>query len=228
MIAGILVAGCDTLSSIAGQVLNEPTELEIGSGLKEALEIGIGKGADLLAQVDGYFRSPYKILLPEEARKVTKKLENVPGFKNLEEAIVEKINRGAEDAAKKAKPIFVAAIRNLTIADATNILMAGNDAATQYLQRSTYDSLYQAFVPVINESLDKFQARKLWSDAANTYNKIPLLDKVNPDLGDYVTREALKGLFAMVAKEELNIRTNLSARTSELLRKVFAKQDKKP
>jgi hypothetical protein len=208
-------------------VYAEPTEAEIGSGLKEALEIGIGKGSDALSQIDGFFKSPYKILLPEEARKITSKLKNVPGFSDLENVILEKINRGAEDAAKQAKPIFVDAIRAITFNDALNILMGSQDAATQFLQRGTNDQLYTAFNPVINTSLDKFDARKIWSDAVKVYNKIPLIDKANPDLGDYVTREALKGMFAMVAKEEQNIRTNVSARGSELLRKVFAKQDKK-
>ena len=166
-------------------------------------------------------------MLPEEARKITSKLKNIPGFSDLENVILEKINRGAEDAAKQAKPIFVDAIRAITFSDALNILMGSQDAATQFLQRGTNEQLYTAFNPVINTSLDKFDARKIWSDAVKVYNKIPLIDKANPDLGDYVTREALKGMFAMVAKEEQNIRTNVSARGSELLRKVFAKQDKK-
>ncbi len=223
----LLASSCDTLSNLVTSVYSEPTEAEIGSGLKSALEIGISKGSDALSQIDGYFKSPYKILLPPEARNVTAKLKNVPGFSDLENIILEKINRGAEDAAKKAKPIFVSAITEITFSDALNILMGQPDAATQYLQQKTNEQLYQEFNPVIVESLDKFQARKVWSDAVAVYNKIPLINKANPDLGDYVTREALKGMFGMVAKEEQNIRTNVSARTSDLLRKVFAKQDKK-
>ena len=186
----------------------------------------LSKGADVLSATDGYFKSPYKILLPPEARKVADKLKNVPGFKNFEETILEKINRGAEDAAKKAKPIFVSAITQMTFADAMNILMGEKNAATVYLERTTSDKLYQEFNPVIVESLDKFDARDYWSKAVTTYNKIPFVEKANPDLDDYVTKEALNGLFGMVAKEELNIRTNLAARTSDLLRRVFAKQDK--
>ena len=201
-------------------------DAEIGSGLKEALNIGIGKGSDQLSQTDGYFKSPYKILLPPEARKVTDKLKNVPGFKDVENIILEKINRGAEDAAKKAKPIFVSAIKQMTFSDALNILMGNSDAATRYLERTTSTQLYNEFNPVIVESLDKFSARKYWSDAVTAYNKIPFVDKANPNLDQYVTNEALKGLFSMVEKEELNIRKNISARTSDLLRRVFAKQDK--
>jgi len=110
--------------------------------------------------------------------------------------------------------------------DAMGILMGEKNAATAYLQRTTSQPLYNEFNPVIVSSLDKFQARKYWADAVNAYNKIPFVEKANPDLDDYVTKEALKGLFSMVEKEELNIRTNISARTSDLLRRVFAKQDK--
>lgn len=207
---------------------NALTSAEIGDGLKQALEIGIGKGSDRLSQTDGFFKSSYKILLPEEARKVTDKLQNIPGFREVEDVILEKINRGAEDAAKKAKPIFVDAIKQMTFNDALNILMGDNNAATVYLNDATYASLYQEFNPIIAESLDKFNARKYWSDAVTTYNAIPFIgEKVNDDLGDYVTSEALKGLFDMVAKEELNIRKNVSARTTDLLQRVFAKQDNK-
>lgn len=213
-----------TLGTVMGDT--PLTDAEVGSGLKEALNIGIGKGADLLSQKDGYFKSQYKILLPAEARKVTDKLKNVPGFTNVENIILEKINRGAEDAAQKAKPIFVTAIKSMSFQDAMGILMGNTDAATRYLERTTYNQLYQEFSPVIIQSLDKFEARKYWLDAVTAYNKIPLVEKANPDLGDYVTKEALKGLFSMVEKEELNIRRNVGARTSDLLRKVFAKQDK--
>lgn len=201
------------------------TSAEIGAGLKQALEIGISEGAKRLAERDGYFKSQYKILLPAEARAVTDKLQNIPGFSDVENVILEKINRGAEDAAKKAAPIFVDAITGMTFQDATGILMGEKDAATSYLNHATYDKLYAEFSPVIIESLDKFNARQYWSDAVNAYNKIPFIEKVNPDLGDYVTSQALKGLFSMVEKKELEIRNNVSARTTELLQKVFAKQD---
>lgn len=204
----------------------ELTTGEASSGLKQALEIGIGKGADLLSVKDGYYKSAYKILLPPEARKVTEKLSGVPGFSNVEEIILEKINRGAEDAAQKAKPIFLMAIRQMTFADAMDILMGEKNAATSFLHRTTHQALYNEFNPVIVKSLDKFDARKYWKDAVNAYNKIPLVQKANPELDEYVTNEALKGLFSMVEKEELNIRSNVAARTTDLLKKVFAKQDK--
>ena len=216
------------LEKVLGTVLSgseELTSAEIAGGLKEALNIGISKGADRLSATDGYYKSTYKILLPEEARKVTEKLQGVPLFSDLEEVILEKINRGAEDAAKKAKPIFVSAIKQMTFTDAMNILMGNKDAATRYLERTTFDQLYQEFNPVIIESLDKFEARKVWGDAVTFYNKLPLVEKADPDLDNYVTNQALNGLFGMVEKEEVNIRENINARTSDLLKKVFAKQD---
>ena len=217
------------LQSALGTVLGSEnlTNADIASGLKQALEIGITEGATRLSQKDGYFKSPYKILLPEEARQVTNRLQNIPGFSEVENEILERINRGAEDAAKKATPIFVDAIKGMSFNDALGILMGENNAATTYLNQATYQSLYNEFNPVIIESLDKFNARKYWEDAVNAYNRIPFIEKANPDLGDYVTQEALNGLFSMVAKKELDIRVNVNARTSELLKKVFAKQDNK-
>jgi len=221
------LTACTELQNIAGTLAESGalTNAEIGQGLKQALEIGIGKGSDRLSQLDGYYKSQYKILLPAEARKVTEKLKIIPGFDKVEDIILEKINRGAEDAAKKAKPIFVNAIKQMTFDDALNILMGSDNAATTFLNNGTRNQLYGEFSPVINKSLDKYNANKYWSDAVKKYNAIPFVDKVNPDLGDYVTDQALNGLFGMVEKEEKNIRVNVSARTSDLLKKVFAKQD---
>ena len=220
------ISSCDVLQDFQKSVLSEPSSIDIANGLKEALSIGISKGSDLLSQEDGYYASVYKILLPEEARKVTDKLKVIPGFTNVEEEILKRLNKAAEDAAKSAKPIFVDAIKKMTFDDALNILMGEQDAATQYLHGSTYDGLYQAFQPEIVKSLDKFNALEYWEKAITTYNKIPFIDKVNPKLDDYVTNEALDGLFGMVAKEELAIRKDPAKRVSDLLKKVFAKQGK--
>ncbi|MBK7427672.1 MAG: DUF4197 domain-containing protein [Saprospiraceae bacterium] len=219
------LSGCAELQKILDNSTTPLTNDQIALGLKEALEIGVSKGSDVLSAQDGFYRSSYKILLPPEARKITDRLKVIPGFTNVEEIILEKINRGAEDAAKRAKPIFQNAIRQITFGDVMDILMGSNNAATQYLNRTTYQPLYNEFNPVIVESLNKFNAIQYWADAVNAYNKIPFITKVNPRLDDYVTTQALNGLFAMVEIEEARIRTDISQRTTDLLRRVFARQD---
>jgi hypothetical protein len=224
----VFLSSCAELQKAATDAMaNAPlSEMEVGNGLKEALNNGISRGVDVLSKADGYYKSPYKILLPTEVRKVTDKLKNIPGFTQVEEALLEKINRGAEDAATRAKPIFVNAIKQMTIKDAMKILMGSDNSATSYLRGATFEKLYAEFNPVIVQSLSKVGATKYWSDAVNTYNKIPLITKMNPDLDDYVTRQALDGLFNMIEKEEYDIRHNKGKRTTDLLRRVFAKQDK--
>ncbi len=203
------------------------SDADISSGLKEALNLGVDKSVQTLSAQNGYYSSVYKILLPQEAQKVTSKLKSVPGFSNLEEEAIKKINKAAEDAASKAGPIFLNAIKQMTFTDVMNILMGEKDAATQYLHKATYNALYSEFKPVMVTSLNKFGALNYYADAVNTYNKIPFVDKVNPDLADYVANKALDGLFDLVKKKELGIRTDLSQRTSSLLKRVFSRQDKK-
>ena len=225
----LIFSGCT--SSDIQRVLdsvNSSTALssaEVAKGLKEALKIGIEKGSNKLSITDGYYKSAYKILLPDEARIVAEKLSLIPGFSNLEDKIVEKINRAAEDAAKSAAPIFKDAITSMSIGDAWDILKGVDNAATSYLHLKTNDQLYGKFNPVIVSSLNKFGALDLWTNAVTKYNKIPFVEKLNPSLDDYVTNKALDGLFDMVAKEEKEIRTNVSSRVTDLLKRVFAQQD---
>jgi len=228
MCASLMACDAATLQRTLDTVLATDTlsNLDIGNGLKQALEIGVGEGANKLSAANGFLNSPYKILLPTEVRKVTDKLQNIPGFNLVEDKMVSLLNAAAEDAAKSAKPIFVDAIKSMTFTDATNILMGKNNAATTYLQRKTTNPLYSAFSPVIQNSLDKVNATDYWAKAMNAYNKIPFVQKVNPDLKDYVTKMAMKGMFSMVEKKEANIRTDVGARSTDLLQKVFAKQDK--
>lgn len=226
VVSALTLTACDVLTSAATSVLtNVLSNEDIGNGLKSALDIGISKGADALSQKGGFFNSPYKILLPEEARQVVDKLKFIPGFNKVEDVIVQKINEGAEDAAIKAKPIFINAIKQMTFSDALNILMGDKNAATAFLKRVTYDQLYNEFKPSIIQSLDKYDARKYWSDATTAYNRIPFVKKADPNLDDYVTKEALNGLFSMVEQKERSIRANKTERTTTLLQNVFAKQD---
>jgi hypothetical protein len=201
------------------------TTAEVGEGLKEALINGISKGSDLVSQMDGYFKNPeIKIPFPPDVKKVEDRLRQI-GFGNEVDKFVMTLNRGAEDAAKEAKPIFIAAIKQMTIDDAWAILKGEPDAATQYLKRTTSLQLKEKFKPVIQLSLDKVNATKYYGDIVNKYNSIPLVQKVNPDLNDYATEMAMQGLFTMIAKEEKSIREDPMARTTELLKRVFgAKQ----
>ena len=198
---------------------------EIGKGLKEALNVGVGKASDALSIEDGYLKSAYKILLPEEAQTVINKVKRVPGFQDADKKLVTLLNRAAENAATKAKPIFIKAIKKMTIKDAMNILMGEKNSATTYLNRTTHQELNDAFLPVIQNSLDEVNARSYWKKIVTAYNKIPLTKKVNSELDQYVTGKALDGMFGLVAEKELDIRENQASRSSDLLKKVFAKQD---
>lgn len=204
-----------------------PTPLEMGFGIKEALELGISKGTDLLSAKDGFLgNAAVKILFPPEAQKVEKTLRSV-GMGALADDVIVSLNRAAEDAAKEAKPIFVSAIKQMTITDATNILLGGDqEAATSYFKRVTTDQLMEKFSPVITASLSKVGATKYWTDAASQYNKIPLVKPVNTDLSSYVAQKAIDGMFIQVAQEELKIRDSLGARSTPLLQKVFGYADK--
>jgi hypothetical protein len=197
------------------------TTVEVGDGLKEALVNGVSKGADLVSLTDGYFKNPeIKIPFPPEVQRVEKTLRDI-GLGSEVDKFVMTLNRGAEDAAKQAKPIFVSAIKSMTIQDAWAILKGEDNAATEYLRRTTSTQLKDAFKPVIQSSLNKVNATKYYSDLVTRYNKIPLVEKVNPNLDDYATDKAIQGLFVMIAKEEKNIRKDPVARTTELLKRVF-------
>ncbi|GAB3535449.1 DUF4197 domain-containing protein [Pontibacter brevis] len=210
---------------LAGTAGAPVTQSEVASGLKQALEVGIKKGSNQASQEDGYYRNPLiRIPFPEDVQRVENTLRQV-GLGSEVDKFILTLNRGAEDAAKSAVPIFVSAIRQLTIADAWAILKGDRDAATQYLKRTTSQQLYDAFNPVMVASLEKTNATRYYADIVNQYNRIPLTQKVNPDLDDYATKKAIDGLFVMIAQEEAEIRENPLARTTELLRRVFAKEN---
>lgn len=219
--------GCAQLDALLGGTGGAAglTTQEIGLGLKEALNLGIGKGADNVSKQDGFFKNQaIKILFPPEVQKVQSKLENI-GLGSLTDNFVEKMNRAAEDAAKSAKPIFLSAIKNMTIQDAMNILMGPDNSATEYLKGATSGELYKAFFPVVDNSMSKLNVTQTWENVITKYNAITPLKPVNADIKQYVTNKALDGLFHMVANEEKNIRRNPGVRATDLLKRVFAKQD---
>lgn len=195
---------------------------EIAEGLKEALQVGIERGTAQLAQANGYLgNASIKILLPAEAQNAEKKLRALGFGKPVDDAIVS-MNRAAEDAARSATPIFVNAIKNMSITDGLNILNGGDMAATRYLQEKTTANLTNAFKPAIDEALKKVDATQHWNTLFTHYNKFTT-NKVNPDLVGYVTEKALAGLFLQLAVEEQKIRKDPAAQSTQLLKKVFSK-----
>ncbi|WP_184543637.1 DUF4197 domain-containing protein [Mucilaginibacter sp. FT3.2] len=226
----ITLSSCDTLNQVAQAATTNsqitPSTFEIGNGLKQALEIGTGKSSDQLSAVDGFLKNAeVKILFPPQAQSAERTLRDI-GLGSLCDNVITSLNHAAEDAAVKAKPIFLSAIKQMTLQDVTNILLGSQDAATQYFKKTTTIQLASQFKPVIQVSLNKAGATKYYTDAAQAYNKIPFVSKINPDISDYVTQKAIDGLFIEIAKEELNIRQNLGARTTPLLQKVFSFADR--
>lgn len=207
-----------------GSVINNA---DIAAALQQALNQGIDKQVTKLTQTDGFFKNELvKIMLPAELQKVDKGLRDI-GLSNLADEGLKVLNRAAEDAVKEATPIFVDAVKGITFNDAQNILMGDKNAATSYLTDKTQVALYDKFKPVINQSFAKVGADDIWSNLISRYNAIPFTNNVNPDLTDYVTNEALKGVYTMIAVEEEEIRNKISSRSTDLMRKVFALQDKK-
>lgn len=215
-----------TTTTSSSSTTGTPSTLDMASAIKQALEIGTSRGADLLSAKDGFMGNlAVKILFPPEAQKVEKTLRSL-GMGKLADNVILSLNRAAEDAAKEAKPIFVSAIKQMTITDATNILLGNKDAATDYFKRVTTSQLMEKFKPVINTSLAEVGATKYWGDATGQYNRLPMVKPLNTDLSDYVAQKAIDGMFVQVAQEELKIRDNLGSRSTSLLQKVFGYADK--
>jgi len=198
------------------------TNDEVVSGLKEALNVGIEKAGSKASAVGGFNKSDIiRIPFPAEAKKMEDKLRMV-GMGAQVDSFEVALNKAAEVAAKEAAPIFVSAIKSMNVSDGMNILKGEDDAATQYLSKTTNDSLYATFKPIVETALKKVKVTQYWNPLASRYNKIPLTQKVNPDLEDYTTKKAMEGLFKLLAQEEKKIRDNPAARTTDLLKKVFA------
>ena len=227
LIALTTLTSCDTaqqvLSSIGTQTAGGYGGLsnaDITAGLKEALIVGTNNSSNKLSATDGFFRNAaIKILMPEEAKKVESTLRSV-GMGNLVDKAILSMNRAAEQAASGASTIFINAVRQMTIADAVNILRGGDFAATNYFKAKTTDALTNSFRPVINNALQNVSATKYWKDVTSVYNTFSS-NPVNTDLTAYVTNKALEGIFLQVGLEEQKIRQDPVARTSEILKKVF-------
>jgi len=222
-----ILTSCAELQQIATQFPQNygVTNAEISSGLKQALQLGIDKEVTSLTKEDGFFRNELvRIGLPPELQKVDKTLRDV-GLGSLADEGLKVLNRAAEDAVSEAIPVFANAVTGITFADARNILLGPDNAATNYLSERTQNELYTRFNPIISNSLNKVGATQVWKNIIQKYNSLPITTNVNPDLSDYVTNEALDGVFLMIEKEEKDIRNSIAARSTSLLRKVFALQD---
>lgn len=222
LLLSVALSSCEILTNLPTGTGGGVTETEAADGIKEALGQGLVKAVLQLNKEDGFFKDAlYKVLLPPDAKKIENTLRDLGMGKMVDKAILQ-INRAAEDAAGYAKPIFVDAIKSMTIADAIGLVKNGDTSATHFFRVKTTDKLIAAFSPVIKSSLDKLDATKYYADVVNTYNSFPTtFKKINPDLPSHVTGKAVDALFDLVGKEEQNIRQNIAARTTDLLRKVF-------
>lgn len=217
----LTLGSCDVLQQLpvpAGEV----SQAEAGQGIRQALSQGLGKAVQNLNTVDGFFKSEfYKILLPPEAQRIENTFRTL-GLGSLVDKAILTINRGAEDAVGFATPIFLDAIKSMTLSDALGIVRGGDTSITHYFRTKTTGQLMSAFRPVIQNSLDKVEATRYYGDLIRQYNDFPTtIRKLNPDLAGYVTERATDALFNLIAREEKNIRENPVARTTEILRKVF-------
>lgn len=213
----------DVVNDVTGKQGTGLTNDEVVNGLKEALTIGTNNSTAKASKLDGFYKNPLiKIPFPPEIKEVETTAKQL-GLQKQVDKFVLTLNRAAETAAKDAAPIFVNAVKGMTIADGFQILNGGNNAATTYLRTKTESQLKVKFKPVVQKATAKVQLTRYWNPIASAYNKIPLIRKVNPDLNEYVTDKAIEGLFKLIAQEEVKIRTDANAQVTSLLQKVFGK-----
>ncbi|MEQ9262727.1 MAG: DUF4197 domain-containing protein [Owenweeksia sp.] len=227
----IILVSCDQLQQIAeeaGKSTLPPTKTEISDGIREALQVGIKNAVFQTAQKNGFYNnSLIKIPFPPEAAKVEKTVRDLGLGKQVDQ-FVETLNHGAEEAAQRATPVFISAIKQMTIQDVYDIWRGDNDAATRYLQLTTQDKLIAEFRPVIKQALDEVDITRYWNPLITTYNQLPLTNDLNPNLDEYVLDRAMNGLFLVLAQEEEKIREDPAARVTDLLKKVFGYQGPDP
>jgi hypothetical protein len=239
----VIITGCaEVMKVLESASLPLPlTEEEVAGGLREALVTGAQNAAKRLAAENGYYGdAAIKILLPDEAKVIIDNISKIPGGDKLVEDVVLRINRAAEDAAKEVAPVFVGSIKQMTLRDAFGILNGADNAATDYLRRTTYQELYNLYKPKIQTSTEKkiiagISTKDSWNALTGKWNsfansiagKVAGFKPVNTDLDDYLTNHALQGMFLKVEGEELKIRKEVSARVSPLLQRVFGSLDNK-
>jgi hypothetical protein len=213
----------DVLPGTSGQRSGGLSESRVADGLKEALRVGTDHAVLRTGKKDGYFGNKLiKILLPDSVQKLESGLR-VAGFGPQVDEFVLSMNRAAEQAAPKAKEIFVDAITSMTIDDAKKILNGGDTSATDFFKRKTSKSLYKEFRPVIDNTMNQVGTVQKYNDVVGGATKLPFMKAESLDVGDYVTDKALDGLFLIVAEEERDIRKNPAARVTDLLKDVFGR-----
>lgn len=223
----ISMSSCAELQQISEEIARSGvlSEQQIANGLQQALSKGVNEQVSKLTQEDGFYSNALvRIGLPEELSTLESTMRNF-GLGNLADEGIKALNRTAQQAVKEATPIFLAAIREMSFDDARNILLGEKTAATAYLREKTQTELYQRFEPIVNDNFQKVGADQIWQNVIQNYNQIPFTKSVNPNLTDYVTNEALKGVYKMIEIEEQQIRNDVRERSSDLLRRVFALQD---
>jgi hypothetical protein len=223
----ILLLGCAEMSSVLEEYNKTNggtvslTNSEVISGLREALTIGTNNSTSLTSKLDGFYKNPEIFIpFPPEAIKVKEKVEAL-GMKKQVDEFVMTMNRSAETASKEAAPIFINAIKGMTISDGFSILRGEDNAATTYLKNKTSVQLKGKFNPIVKNAISQVKVTKYWNPIINTYNKIPFIEKQNPNLEDYITSKAMDGLFHMIEKEEKKIRKDPLARVTDILKRVF-------
>lgn len=227
MIAIIVLSSCSQLDKTLSKLTKgKPlTNDEVIRGLKEALTVGTNNSSASASQLDGFYKNQLiTIPFPEEAKKVKNMAENL-GLQKQVDKFVLTLNRAAEEAAKDAAPIFIGAIKSITISDGFTILKGSDDAATRFLKEKTSLQLFNTFKPTVKSAIQKVEVTKYWNPIITKYNKIPMVQRLNPDLDEYVTQKALEGLFTLIAQEELKIRKDPVARVSNILKRVFGSVD---
>ncbi|MEO8150728.1 MAG: DUF4197 domain-containing protein [Bacteroidia bacterium] len=207
-----------TTNSNLGKGLSNDKIIE---GLKEALSVGSKNAGASASKLDGFYKNPLiKIPFPKEVKDVEKMARQF-GMSKQADKFIQSLNRAAEDAAKKAAPVFLDAITHMTINDGLTILQRGDNAATGYLKNSTTPKLTTEFSPIVKQSLSKTHVTQYWNDVAKVYNKVPFAKKMNPKLEEYVTQKAIEGLFILVGQEEAKIRKDPAAQVTNILQQVF-------
>jgi hypothetical protein len=214
-------AANDVLKTDSKTGSNSLTNEEVIQGLKDALTVGTNNSTAFASKLDGYYKNPALFIpFPAEAQKV-KDYATKAGLNAQVEKFEMTLNRAAEEAAKDAAPVFINAVKGMSIGDGFAILKGSDNAATQYLKDKTTAELVQKFTPIVQAAINKVELTKYWNPLITNYNKVPFVEKQNPDLTAYVTERAIQGLFKLIAEEELKIRKDPAARVTDILQRVF-------